>query len=175
MRLREATWRDLAAMARLEESCFPHDAWSGATFWAELAQRPRRSYWVAVDDVQDGDDVRDGDHVQDGDHAQGRDEVVGYAGLDVAGDLADVMTVAVDPRRRGAGLGARLLEALHARARDAGAGAVLLEVRADNEAALSLYAAHGYRVVRTRRGYYRSTGGAPPVDALVMRKELVRP
>lgn len=157
MRLREVTWRDLAPMAELEARCFPHDAWSSASFWAELAQRPRRSYWVVVDE------------------ASGEEEVVGYAGLDVAGDLADVMTVAVDPRRRGTGLGARLLETLHLRAADAGAVAVLLEVRADDEAARALYSSRGYRVLRTRRGYYRSVGGAPPADALVMRKELVGP
>lgn len=152
MRLREATWRDLAAMAALEVSCFPHDAWSPATFWSEMAQRPRRTYWVAVD--ADG-------------------EVRGYAGLDVGGDVADVMTVAVDPARRGAGLGASFLETMHARAADAGATSVLLEVRADNGPARSLYARHGYDVVHTRRGYYRSTDGTPAVDALVMRKELV--
>ncbi|AXH98213.1 ribosomal-protein-alanine N-acetyltransferase [Ornithinimicrobium avium] len=144
-------------MAELEARCFPHDGWSAQTFWAELAQRPRRSYWVAVDGTA------------------GEEELAGYAGLDVAGDLADVMTVAVDPGRRGTGLGARLLETLHARAVDAGAVAVLLEVRADNEPARALYSTRGYRVVRTRRGYYRSAGAASPVDALVMRKELVGP
>ena len=153
MRLREATWRDLAQMADLESRCFPHDAWSEATFWAELAQRPRQSYWVAAEE----------------------ERVVGYAGVDVAGDLADVMTVAVDPERRGSGLGTRLLHVLHTRAADAGADAVLLEVRADNEPARSLYATHGYAVVRTRDAYYRSADGSPPTDALVMRKELVRP
>ncbi len=166
MRLREATWRDLAQMSALETRCFPHDAWSEATFWAELAQRPRRSYWVAVEQAS-------------GPPADGRapdaERVVGYAGVDVAGDLADVMTVAVDPGRRGSGLGTRLLEVLHTRAAEAGADAVLLEVRADNHAARSLYAAHGYVVVRTRGGYYRSADGTPPTDALVMRKELVRP
>lgn len=166
MRLREATWRDLAQMAALEERCFPHDAWSQATFWAELAQRPRRSYWVAVEPVPESPSRAE---------PSDRERVVGYAGVDVAGDLADVMTVAVAPERRGIGLGARLLDVLHTRAADAGADAVLLEVRADNAPARSLYAAHGYAVVRTRGGYYRSAHGTPPTDALVMRKELVRP
>lgn len=154
MRLREATWRDLAAMARLEQRCFPHDPWSEGSFWSELAQRPRRSYWV-VEEASDGG------------------ELAGYAGLDMAGDLADVMTVAVDPRWRGRGLGARLLETMHARAQEAGAGAVLLEVRADNHPARSLYSERGYQVVRTRPGYYPTGGDRPPVDALVMRKELL--
>lgn len=151
MRLRDAGWRDLAGMADLEARSFPVDAWSAATFWAEHAGRPRRSYVVALDDA---------------------DQLCGYAGLDLAGEVADVMTIAVDPGHRGSGLGARLLEELHTRASAAGAGAVMLEVRADNAAARALYSAHGYTVVHTRSGYYPSSAGEPAVDALVMRKEL---
>ncbi|WP_238695157.1 ribosomal protein S18-alanine N-acetyltransferase [Ornithinimicrobium flavum] len=153
--LRDAHWRDIPAMARLERAAFPEDPWPEATFWAELAQRPRRSYVVAVTDGSE-----DPDHL------------LGQAGLDLAGDVADIMTVAVDAAARGRGVGARLLDALHARALASGADSVMLEVRADNGAALGLYRRHGYRPVRTRPGYYRSTG-APPVDALVLRKELV--
>lgn len=157
MRLREATWRDLAPMARLEARCFPVDAWSEGTFWAELAQRPARSYWVAVDGT-----------------TAGGSDLAGYAGLSVVGDVAEVMTVAVGPERRGSGLGRGLLDLLHAGAQQAGSSAVLLEVRADNLPARHLYETSGYRVVHTRRGYYRSEEqGGPAVDALVMRKELV--
>jgi [ribosomal protein S18]-alanine N-acetyltransferase len=156
MTLREATWRDLAAMARLEVRCFPVDAWAEGTFWSELAQRPHRSYWVA-----------------DGADEPGNEGLEGYAGVSTAGDVAEVMTIAVAPERRGRGLGARLLDQLHTRASEAGASSILLEVRADNEPARGLYAERGYAVVHTRRGYYRSPEGGPAVDALVMRKELV--
>lgn len=149
-RLREVGWRDLGPMTDLERRAFPDDAWSEATFWAELAGRPRRSYVLAEDD----------------------DGLAGYAGLDLTGDVADVMTVAVDPGRRGQGLGARLLADLHRRATAAGATSVMLEVRADNAPARGLYESRGYAVVHTRPGYYRSTAG-PSVDALVMRKELL--
>lgn len=147
--LRTADWRDLAAMARLEHVVFPDDAWSEATLWAELAGRPRRAYLVAQDE-----------------------DLLGYAGLDLAGDVADVMTIAVAPRGRGRGLGGVLLARLHELARAGGARSMMLEVRADNEAALGLYRARGYDVVRTRRGYYRVPGGGPAQDALIMRKEL---
>lgn len=155
MRVRPATWRDLALMARLEARCFPVDAWSEATFWSELAQRPHRSYWVAVEQAEE------------------REQLVGYAGLSTSDEVAEVMTIAVAPEHRGGGLGGRLLGLLHARAEGAGATSVMLEVRADNDPARSLYAARGYTVVHTRRGYYRSAGEAPAVDALVMRKEMV--
>lgn len=155
VRLREADWRDLATLAEIEQRAFPDDAWSEASLWAELAQRPRRTYLVAEHDDPGGGCP-----------------VLGYAGLDLAGDVADVMTLAVAPAARGRGVGDRLLEALHTRARAQGAQGVLLEVRADNAPARGLYGTRGYAVVHTRRGYYRDPLGGPAVDALVMRKEL---
>jgi ribosomal-protein-alanine N-acetyltransferase len=145
--LEPLTWRDIPALAAIEREVFPDDAWTEATWWAELAQRPRRDYTVARDVAG----------------------VAGYAGLDLAGEVADVMTVAVAPDRRGSGLGRRLLEHLLAQAAGHGASRVMLEVRADNTAALALYEQAGFEVVHTRRGYYRPG----PVDALVMRKEVV--
>ena len=144
--LREARWTDVAILVALEADLFAHDAWSEPTWWAELAGRPRRDYVV----LDDGTGV------------------VAYAGLDHGGDVADVMTVAVAPRARGLGLGRRLLEELEARAAARGAGSVMLEVRADNAAALALYAGSGYVVLHTRRRYYQPGD----VDALVMRKTL---
>ena len=147
-RLREAGWRDIPRLADVERAAFADDPWDEPTLWAELAQRPRRHYVVADD-------------------GSGENGLQGYAGLDLGGDVADVMTVAVHPEARGTGLGARLLEHLHAVARSAGADGIMLEVRADNGAARGLYDTRGYQVVHTRPRYYR--GG---VDALVMRKEL---
>lgn len=156
VQLREADWRDLTTMAELESEIFTDDPWSEASMWAELAQRPRRAYLVA----------------QEGEEAGPGRALLGYAGLDLAGDVADVMTVAVAPRARGRGVGATLLSALHDLARDVGATSVMLEVRADNEAALRLYQTRNYAVVHTRKGYYRDPSGGPALDALIMRKEL---
>ena len=144
--LREARWTDVPALAALERELFPHDAWSEATWWAELAGRPRRDY-VVVDDA---------------------DGVCGYAGLDHGGDVADVMTLAVASRARGRGLGRLLVDELERRARGRGAASVLLEVRADNGAARALYEAGGYAVLATRARYYQPGD----VDAIVMRKLL---
>ncbi|MGC5584254.1 GNAT family N-acetyltransferase [Ornithinimicrobium sp. W1679] len=163
LHLRPAGWRDLADMAELERRCFPSDAWSESVFWAELAARPTRSYWV----------------VAPGGPAPGRgstpadpEPVLGYAGLSSDGEVADVMTLAVDPRLRGLGWGAKLLDRLHQGARERGCRVMMLEVRADHVGARSLYAAAGYHQVHLRRGYYRSDDGGPAVDALVLRKEL---
>ena len=144
--LREVHWADIPALAALERDLFSHDAWSEPSWWAELAARPRRDYVVLVD--------------------AGR--VLGYAGLDHGGEVADVMTVAVAPRGQGHGLGRLLLAELERRATARGAGHVILEVRADNVAALGLYERCGFAVLSTRRRYYQPGD----VDAIVMRKSL---
>ena len=144
--LRDAGWSDVAALVALETELFPSDAWNEASWWSELAARPRRDYVVLTD-------------------ASG---LLGYAGLDHGGEVADVMTVATAPRARGRGLGALLLAELERRAAARGAEHVMLEVRADNLAARALYDRAGYHLLSTRARYYQPGG----VDALVLRKTL---
>ncbi|HNV40745.1 MAG TPA: ribosomal protein S18-alanine N-acetyltransferase [Ornithinibacter sp.] len=144
--LRDVHWTDIEQLAQLERELFADDAWSQQTWWAELAGRPRRDYVAEVEGA----------------------EVLGYAGLDHGGDVADVMTIAVAPSARGRGLGRRLLDELETRARAGRAASVMLEVRADNAAAIGLYDRAGYTVVSTRRRYYQPGD----IDALVMRRIL---
>jgi ribosomal-protein-alanine N-acetyltransferase len=144
--VRDVHWADVPALAVLERDLFAADAWSEPTWWAELAGRPRRDY-VALTDTEG---------------------LLGYAGLDHGGDVADVMTVAVAPRAQGRGLGRLLLAELERRATGRGAAHVILEVRADNEAARGLYERSGYVVINTRHKYYQPGD----VDAIIMRKSL---
>ena len=146
--LREIAWPDLATLASLEAELFEADAWSEATWWAELAQRPRRDYVIAVDG--------------------GDDRIIGYAGLDHGGSTADVMTIAVRTAYRGRGVGDALLGELVRRAGARGAEALLLEVRADNVSAQTLYARHGFEQIAVRRRYYQPGD----IDAIVMRRML---
>lgn len=144
-------WTDIEVLAALEREAFADDAWTEQTWWAELAERPRRDYVVWDDPDRGG--------------------VIGYAGLDLAGDVADVMTIAVAPAARGLGLGCQLLDELVARATAHGAEALLLEVRADNDRARELYDRNGFEVLTVRRRYYQPGD----VDALVMRRLLTPP
>ena len=91
--------------------------------------------------------------------------MLGYAGLDVAGDTADIMTIARCRPHSGQGVGRLLLDELVRRAGSRGRSALLLEVRADNGAARKLYDRYGFDSSRLRRGYYQPGD----VDALVMR------
>ena len=144
--VREMTSTDIDALVVFDATLFADDAWPATTWWAELAERPRREYLVLE---QDG-------------------ALLAYGGGDHGGESADIMTVAVDPRHRGAGVGRSLVDELIARAERGGASALLLEVRDDNAAARALYARTGFVHVSRRRGYYQPEG----VDALVLRRLL---
>jgi ribosomal-protein-alanine N-acetyltransferase len=94
----------------------------------------------------------------------------GFVLARVAGEEAEILTLAVTPEKRGQGLGRALLEAAIARAQERGAQSVFLEVGADNPSALALYAGLGFAKVGTRKGYYASASGGS--DALVLRLPL---
>ena len=151
--LREMRWWDIDPVLVLERALFPDDAWSRGMFWSELAHArgpgATRHYVVA--------------------EADGR--LVGYAGLAVVGDLADVQTIAVAREHWGTGLGARLLTDLVRYATEVGCTEVMLEVRVDNARARRLYERFGFEPVGVRPGYYQPG----PVDALVMRLPLDGP
>nr|WP_281496781.1 ribosomal protein S18-alanine N-acetyltransferase [Ornithinimicrobium sp. F0845] len=157
-------WQDLPEVQRIETAAFPDDAWSPASFWGELAARPRRDYVVLHPILGE---VLHAHHAFLGKFCP-PEPLMGYAGLDLAGETADVMTIAVDPAHRGEGHGVHLLEALLDRAEAAGASQVMLEVRADNEAAIGLYSRYGFAELHRRRGYYQPGS----VDALIMRREV---
>lgn len=149
--LRPLTAADLPRLAELEETLFAPSAWSLGMLTEEL-DAPGRWY-VGIDAPP---------------AAAGPGPLVAYAGLWFDGDLAQVMTIGVDPDAQRRGLGSALLEALVRRARDLGAEAILLEVRVDNEPALALYRRHGFELLGRRRRYYQPGD----VDAFTMRLRL---
>ncbi|MBC7950681.1 MAG: GNAT family N-acetyltransferase [Rhodospirillaceae bacterium] len=83
----------------------------------------------------------------------------------IAGE-AEILTIAVLPPWRRAGLGGRLLDAALDASRAAGAEFMFLEAAVDNIAALALYEKREFRRVGLRKGYYAGK------DAVVMRRDL---
>lgn len=81
--------------------------------------------------------------------------VVGHAVASVAGDIAELQRIAVDPAHRRHGLASALLDAVTADAAGEGADRLLLEVREDNAGARAFYAARGFVEIDRRRRYYR--------------------
>ena len=96
----------------------------------------------------------------------------GFALIAVAADEAELLTIAVAPSARRAGVGAALLSKAIAEAAKAEAGRMFLEVAADNAPALALYRRAGFRDVGRRPRYYAR--GAERIDAVMMEKSPLR-
>ncbi len=84
---------------------------------------------------------------------------------------AEVLTFAVDPARRGLGLGGALLDRHLLNLERGGARLIFLEVADDNAAALALYQRAGFKVIGKRDNYYQRADGQRGA-ALTMRLEL---
>jgi ribosomal-protein-alanine N-acetyltransferase len=91
----------------------------------------------------------------------------GFVLARVAADEAEILTLAVVPEARRAGLGGTLLAEAMAAAALRGAGTMFLEVSESNRPARALYGAAGFAEVGRRRRYY-----ADGSDALVLRRGL---
>lgn len=72
---------------------------------------------------------------------------------------AEILTFAVDPARRGVGLGRMLLDKHLENLERGGARLVFLEVADDNEAALKLYSRAGFKEIGRRENYYQRANG----------------
>ena len=139
-RLFESAKDDLEGLAALHRLCFP-DPWTGEALAALLAGPGTFAF-----------------HLQHG-----------FILARVAGDEAEVLTLAVAPPARGQGLGRALLKAAMDEAHARGAQTMFLEVGADNPAALALYAGQGFVRVGGRKGYYNGA------DALILKRPLPLP
>ena len=130
-----------------EHELFGTEAWSASSYRAELADT-RSRYYVAVEGA-DG-------------------QLLGWGGVLIAADQAEILTVGVVPAAQRQGLARAMLVELYAEAVRRGARELFLEVRVDNTAAIAMYVAEGFADIGRRRGYYEHGR----VDAMVMRKPL---
>jgi len=146
-RRRPAAAEDLPALVSLDTETFGDDAWSAASWAAELAQVPTSRH-VELVEGEDG-------------------EVLAYVVVMVVADVADLQRIAVHPSARRTGLGGDLLAAAIERAASRGCERMLLEVADANTAALALYHRAGFEALHRRPDYY----GAGR-DALVLQRRL---
>jgi ribosomal-protein-alanine N-acetyltransferase len=146
--LSEAGSRDAAAIARLHAASFRR-GWSDGEFERLLLERNTVAHRAMT----------------------GR-TLQAFILSRLAGDEAEILSVAVASARRGRGLGRALLNLHLRRLAGLGARAVFLEVDEDNEPARRLYQRAGFREVGRRPGYYQQ-GRDVAADALVLRRDLV--
>lgn len=138
---------DAEAIAALEESFEPLERWSLASWRQEILGQDRLVLTAK---------------------RRATGEVLGAASYQLTDVTADLNRIVVAPTQRRLGLARLMLVDGLKWALEQGAMRMMLEVRADNDAALTLYRSHGFQQIATRPGYY---GGA--VDALVLERSLV--
>ena len=93
--------------------------------------------------------------------------IVGFAGLKVIIDEADVMNIVVKKDFRRNSIGSLLLENLISYARSKNLRIVNLEVNENNLSAIHLYDKFGFNHIGIRKKYYNGES-----DAIIMRKCL---
>ncbi len=89
----------------------------------------------------------------------------------LAGDEAEVLSIAVRPRRRGEGVAGRLLAAHLDSLMLARVKTLFLEVEEGNQPAIALYRRQRFAEVARRDAYYRKADGSA-ATAIVMRRTL---
>ena len=144
VRFRPWTHIDLVDVFALEKSIYLDDPWSMEQFKEEIAGKSRQ-YLVA----------------------EFEGKVVGYAGIMVAGDVTDILTLTVAPEFRRRGIAREFLKRMVDWSRNQKVDAIMLEMRVGNVEAEPLYLANGFRKISERIDYY-----GPGITAVVMRKEL---
>lgn len=137
---------DLDEIFLLEQLCFPEDPWSKHAFETEV-DNPFSIFFVARDE-----DVG---------------KMIGYGGIRLMHDIADITNVAVHPDYRGEGIGRKLLELLIRIAKEKNMTAITLEVRESNQPAQRLYSSAGFVHCGTRKRYYQGRE-----DARIMTLEF---
>ena len=95
-------------------------------------------------------------------------KVVGYAGLQVVLDEGYIANIAVFPEYRRQGIAGKLLQVFMNFAEANRLAFLTLEVRASNQAAISLYENRGFLEVGRRKNYYEH----PKEDAIIMTLEF---
>lgn len=99
------------------------------------------------------------------------DSADGFILMRAVADEAEILTLAVRPAARRAGLGARLVGEGVLAAAARGAARFFLEVAEDNAAARALYEKAGFAEAGRRPGYYAGAGGRRR-DALLLALNL---
>ena len=144
MEIRAWKFQDISRISELEKECFPKEPWS----YTMLASSFESDNFTGI-------------------LAEDGGEIIGYGGMTVAGDDADIDNIAVTELYRTSGVGSAILENLLEIAKSKGVKKLFLEVRVSNSVAMKLYLKHGFVGAYARTRYY-SDGE----DCLVMVRNL---
>ncbi len=132
---------DLPQVMHIDRQSFP-SPWTREIYEQELLKNDFAHYFVIVHD----------------------DQIIGYVGLWIVYDDAQITNIAVAPPYRGKGIGEKLFSFAMMYAFQRGAQKLSLEVRPSNHVAKNMYKKFGMKEGGIRKNYYPDNGE----DAIVM-------
>ncbi len=100
------------------------------------------------------------------------EKLAGFSVIYNTSFTTDLLTIGIQPKFQGKGLGRRLLNFTLEQAKEQQVSEVFLEVRVSNVTAQNLYISAGFEKAGLRKGYYTGQNGEPGEDAITMRLEL---
>lgn len=83
-------------------------------------------------------------------------EIVGFAGIKIFLDEADIMNIVTKKKYRNRGIGFKLLEQLLTLSKELKLKALNLEVNEKNKTAIHLYEKAGFQNIAVRKNYYKN-------------------
>ena len=98
--------------------------------------------------------------------AKKQNEIIGFAGIKIIIDEADIMNIVVKKYYRNNGIGSLLLENLILISNKKNLNFINLEVDCKNTIAINLYKKFGFEEISLRKNYYKNN------DAIIMKKKL---
>ena len=148
--IRDAKSADIGQIVAIERLAFDQP-WSAASFVHELSLPFSRTLVSLINDGPGAD-------------------LTGYLCRWLVADECHILSLAVDPRFRRAGIAAILMGEVIAEAVLKGVAILTLEVRRSNLPARNLYRKLNFAERRVRKNYY-----GPGEDAIIMERRLGRP
>lgn len=142
-----ASPRDAATLAQIHTASF-HRGWGEGEFEQMLAERNTLVQRLRM----------------------GR-KTIGFSVSRLGADEAEILSIAIAESHRGRGLSHQLLLTHLGHLAGRGVRKVFLEVEENNLPARRLYERAGFSVVGRRERYYQQ-GSGPPLNALLMRRDL---
>lgn len=139
--------KNIESVYELEKLCFD-SPWTYKMFESEI-NNSRSVYLVAKDEQTDA--------------------IVGYIGVWLAVDFADITNVAVHPEYRKKGIAISLINEICRICKNYGIEQVGLEVNVNNKPAIALYKKLGFIVDSVRKKYYKNKD-----DAWLMSKKIIK-
>ena len=140
--IRKMEHRDIKFVAQLEQQCFSRP-WSEQSLQQEVDNQ--NSLFLVYAEKQ---------------------EIIGYIGMYLIIDEADITNIAISESYRGKGYGKKLLMEAVNRVFAEGYQAMTLEVRKSNRPARCLYERAGFQIEGERKKFYE----CPTEDAFIMWK-----